>query len=214
MITIALDKLSKEDQDFVKQAQANQIPYITGGKQVYETTPPKKEVEYTVTKPTYETKNEKELSLDDGTMAGKQSIAGGGHAVQFEVEGDSNYVTSVRLHGSRYGEPRAPKEDFNVWICDEQFKPIATFHFPYGSFARAAPVWKTFKVKPTKVPSKFIVCFGFNPHQTKGVYVSYDAEGSGNSSIGVPGSSEPEPFEKGDWMIRCNVENRSEKSEK
>ena len=130
-------------------------------------------------------------------MASKSSIAGGGHAVRFEVDGDSYYVTSVSLHGSRYGEPRPPKEDFNVWICDEQFKPIATFHFPYSSFARAAPAWKSFKVRPTKVPQKFIVCFGFNPHQTKGVYVSYDAEGSGNSLIGVPGKATNRAFRQG-----------------
>ena len=44
-----------------------------------------------------------ELSHDNGTMANKRSIAGGGHAVKFKVEGDSNYVTSASLHGSRTG---------------------------------------------------------------------------------------------------------------
>jgi beta-lactamase regulating signal transducer with metallopeptidase domain len=184
-ITLPLDKLSKEDQDFVaKQAETKKSSADVANDKT------------------------KELSHDDGKMASKSSIAGGGHAVRFEVDSDSYYVTSVSLHGSRYGTPRPPEENFNVWICDENFKPIATFHFPYGSYARAAPAWKSFKVKPTKVPQKFIVCFGFNPQQTKGVFVSYDAEGSGNSLVGVPGQSEPSPFEKGDWLIRCKVEKR------
>ena len=58
------------------------------------------------------------------------------------------------------------------------------------------------------MPPKFIVCFGFNPHQTKGVYVSDDAKNSENSLIGVPGKGEPRAFAQGDWMIRCKVENR------
>ncbi len=146
-----------------------------------------------------------ELSQDNGTMAGKLSINGGGHAVKFKVDGDSWKVTSVSLHGSRYGEVRPPKEDFKVWICDAQFKPIATFHFPYSSYTRSDPVWKTFRIRPTRVPKDFIVCFGFNPEQTKGVYVSYDSKASETSMIGVPGEGEPKPFTKGNWMIRCKI---------
>jgi SLA1 homology domain 1, SHD1/PEGA domain len=183
-VAVPLDRLSKEDQDFVAQQTGAAPEGAKPGKA-------------------------QELSHDDGKMAGKMSMAGGGHAVRFQVEGDSSYVTSVSLHGSRYGEARPPKEDFNVWICDEKFVPIATFHFPYSSYARGEPVWKSFRIRPTRVPSKFIVCFGFNPHQTKGVYVSYDAEGSGDSLIGVPGKLAPKPFAKGDWLIRCKVENRS-----
>ncbi len=146
-----------------------------------------------------------ELSHDNGTMAGKLSINGGGHAVKFKVDGDSWKVTSVSLHGSRYGEVRPPKEDFKVWICDAQFKPIATFHFPYSSYTRSDPVWKTFRIRPTRVPKDFIVCFGFNPEQTKGVYVSHDNKASETSMIGVPGEGEPKPFTKGNWMIRCKI---------
>ena len=83
----------------------------------------------------------------------KSSIAGGGHAVKFKVDGDSWYVTSVSLHGSRYGEARPPKENFKVWICDAQFKPIATFEFPYSSYTRGNPGWKSFRIRPTRVPA-------------------------------------------------------------
>ncbi len=147
-------------------------------------------------------------------MASKSSIAGGGHAVKFKVDGDSWYVTSVSLHGSRYGEPRPPKENFKVWICDAQFKPIATFSFPYSSFTRADPVWKSFRIRATRVPEDFIVCFGFNPQATKGVYVSYDGQKSETSMVGVPEESEPKPFAKGNWLIRCKVEKRAENGAK
>lgn len=147
-----------------------------------------------------------ELLHDNGKLGGKLSIAGGGHAVKFKVDGDSWKVTSVSLHGSRYGMPQPPKEKFKVWICDAQFKPIATFEFPYGSYTRSDPVWKSFRVRPTAVPEDFIVCFGFNPEATKGVYVSHDGEPSETSLIGVPGNGEPKLFAKGNWMIRCKVE--------
>jgi len=149
----------------------------------------------------------REVAHDDGAMAGKRSIAGGGHAVRFEAPGDGWCVTAVKLHGSRYGYPQAPKEDFHVWICDKEFKPIADFPFPYSTFARGEAKWVTLKVKPTKVPAKFIVCFGFNPEQTKGVFASYDAEGTGNSLVGLPGSHAT-PFRNGDWLIRAKIEQR------
>jgi hypothetical protein len=145
-------------------------------------------------------------------MAGQSSLAGRGHAVQFNVDGDSWYVTSVSLHGSRYGEPRPPKEDFNVWICDAQFTPIATFHFPYSSYTRLNPAWKSFRIRPTRVPRQFIVCFGFNPHQTKGILVSYDNQSGKTSTVGLPDKGQPAPFAKGNWLIRCKVENRAEVS--
>ncbi len=182
---VPLDRLSKEDRDFVAE-QADAKPSAA--------TPDANKVQ--------------ELSHDNGKMAGKSSINGGGHAVRFKVDGDSSCVTSVSLHGSRYGEARPPKESFQIWICDVNFKPIATFRFPYSSYTRENPAWKTFRIRPTRVPPEFIVCFGFNPHQTKGVYVSFDDRPSETSSIGVPGENPPQPFAKGNWMIRCKVEKR------
>lgn len=183
-VSLPIDRLSDEDQKFLAR-QGKEAP-AAGGKG-----------------------ETRELSHDDGSMASKASFGGGGHAVKFAVDGDSWYVTSVSLHGSRYGEARPPRENFTVWICGEDFKPIATFQFPYSSYTRGAPAWKAFRIRPTHVPAKFIVCFGFNAQATKGVFVSYDAQGSGNSLMGVPGSLEPRPFAKGDWLIRCKVEKRS-----
>ena len=194
-VSVTLDQLSKEDQDYVAEQTAAKSRAATPGTAA------------TATPTAHEAH---ELSHDNGTMSGKNSIAGGGHAVKFKVEGDSNYVTSVSLHGSRYGMPQPPREDFHVWICDSNFKPIATFKFRYSSFTRSDPDWKKFTIKPTKVPEEFIVCFGFNPQATKGVYVSHDNKPSETSMIGIPGRGSPQPFSQGNWLIRCKVEKRSE----
>lgn len=145
-----------------------------------------------------------ELAHDDGQQAGKRSFAGGGHAVRFQAPGDSFYLMSIRIYGSRYGHPRPPEEDFHVSLCDKDFKLIADFPFPYSTFKRGPPEWVSLKVQPTNVPPEFIVCVGFNPTATKGVYVGYDGKGSNNSLIGLPGEV-PRPFQEGDWMIRATL---------
>jgi len=184
-VGVPLDRLSKEDQDFVAEQANGKAPTAKPG-----------------------ARETRELSHDSGKSAGQSSIAGGGHAVKFKVDGDSHYVTSVSLYGSRYGMPQPPKENFQVWICNAAFKPIATFRFPYSSYARGNAAWKSFRIRPTRVPEEFIVCFGFNPQQTKGVYVSYDDKPSEMSMTGVPGKCELRAFAKGNWLIRCKVENR------
>jgi RNA polymerase sigma-70 factor (ECF subfamily) len=148
----------------------------------------------------------RELALDDGQMKGRRSIADGGHAVRFEApaEGEGWMLTAVRIHGSRYGYPQPPRENFKVFLCDDQFRPIAEFAFPYSKFERGNPQWVTLEVKPTKVPKTFILGVGFNPTQTKGVYLSHDGQGSGRSLVGLPGEKS-QPFSRGDWLIRARI---------
>jgi RNA polymerase sigma-70 factor (ECF subfamily) len=148
----------------------------------------------------------RELALDDGHMTGRKSIAGGGQAVRFEApaEGEGWMLTAVRIHGSRYGYPQPPREDFKIFLCDDQFRPIAEFAFPYSKFERGNAKWVSLDVKPTRVPKSFILGVGFNPTQTKGVYLSHDRQGSGRSLVGLPGE-EFRPFDQGDWLIRAKV---------
>jgi len=188
IVPIPLDRLSKEDQDFVTGQSGKASATKRGPREI------------------------RELSRDNGKAAGQASIAGVGHGVKFKVDGDSYYVTSVSLYGSRYGYPQPPRENFRVWICDTELKPIATFGFPYGSYAYGKAGWKSFRVRPTRVPREFIVCFGFNAEPHKGVRVSHDGQSSETSLIGTPGpdGGEPHPFGKGNWLIRCKVENRGE----
>ena len=145
-----------------------------------------------------------DLSHDDGTAVGKKSIAGSGHAIRFEAPGGDWYLTSLRVHGSRYGYPAPPKENFHVWLCDEDLKVIADFAMPYAKFRRAEPRWVPLRVEPTNVPARFVVCLGFNPTGTKGVYVSYDSDNSGNSLYALPGQ-EGDPAE-GDWLVRVKLQ--------
>ncbi len=154
-----------------------------------------------------------ELKYDDGKQAGKQSIAGSGHCVKFETPKEGGILKAVKIYGSRYGEYEPPEEDFYVWLCGTDFEVIREFAFPYAHFQiRGLAKWVTLAVEPTKLPQDFIVCVGFNPHQSKGIYMYYDAQASGNSFTGLPGG-ELGPFEKGDWMIRAVVAEDSERSE-
>jgi RNA polymerase sigma-70 factor (ECF subfamily) len=145
------------------------------------------------------------LIHDDGESAGKSSIAGGGHAVRFRVPDGSWFLTAVEVHGSRYGASSPPDENFHVWLCDDQMRAIADFEFPYAKFERGEPNWVKLAIDPTNVPADFIVCVGFNPAATKGVFVHYDAKGTGNSLTGLPGAK-PRAFARGDWMIRAQVD--------
>jgi len=151
----------------------------------------------------------KELAKDDGTSAGKSSVAGSGHAVRFEAPGKECYLTAVRIYGSRYGYPQPPRENASIWLCDASFKKIAEFPCPYYYFQRGQPRWVTVPVKATQVPPAFVICVGFNPTGTKGVFVHYDGSACGSSFQGLPGSK-GRPFEKGDWMIRATVQEAKE----
>jgi hypothetical protein len=167
-----------------------------------ETAPPKEKTDKPASAPV-------ELANDDGKSAGQQSIAGGGHAVRFEAPGDSYYyLTEVRIFGSRYGYPAPPPDKFHVWLCDEDFKQISDNPFPYSKFTKGTPRWVSLKIaKPVKVPKDFIICVGFNPTGTKGVFVHRDGESSGRSYVGLPGQ-DGEEYSQGDWMIRAKVEKR------
>ncbi len=150
-----------------------------------------------------------ELAKDDGASAGKQSVAGSGHAVRFEAPGKNYYLTAVRIYGSRYGHPQPPRENASIWLCDTSFKKIAEFAAPYSYFVRGDPKWVTIPIRPTRVPTEFIICVGFNPTATKGVYAHYDSGGSGSSFLALPGSK-GQPFNKGDWLIRAQLRAASE----
>jgi hypothetical protein len=149
------------------------------------------------------------LAHDDGQSAGKSSVAGSGHAVKFAAPDASWYLTAVEIYGSRYGAATPPREDFHIWLCDEKLNAIADFEVPYGKFKRGEPAWVKLEITPTQVPQEFIVCVGFNPAATKGVFLHYDAKSEGDSSTGLPGASS-RPFARGDWLIRAHVDQPKE----
>ena len=143
-----------------------------------------------------------ELKNDDGQAAGKKSFPRG-IASAFQSPDGKYFLTSIRIHGGRYGHPRAPKEDFFVSLCDRDFNPIADFSFPYSKFKRGKPKWVKLPLKPTELPDDFVICLNFNAQRTKGVYVSHDAEGK--SLVGLP-NKPAGTFSGGDWLIRPQVD--------
>ncbi len=143
-----------------------------------------------------------ELKRDDGTPAGKKSFPMG-HGVRFESPDGDHFLTSVRIHGGRYGYPQAPKEDFHVTLCDTDSKKIADFPFPYSKFKKGDAKWVSLRLKPTAVPPEFIIYVNFNPTRTKGVFVSHD--GQGKALAGRPGKPAG-TFNGGDWLIRATVD--------
>jgi hypothetical protein len=141
---------------------------------------------------------------DSDKSGGKRSIAGSGHAVRFSVQDAHLKLTGVRIYGSRYGNPQAPQKDFHIWLCDEHMQSLAKFDVPYSKFERGEPQWTHIDLKPTEVPKKYIICVGFDPTQTKGVYVHFDDKPGDGSLTGLPGA-EPKEFKEGHWMIRTTL---------
>jgi len=186
VIAVELERLSADDQEYVRSKSG-----ATGARKARTVAP-----NALTRKPT-------ELKNDDGKAAGNSSFPLG-IASAFEAPGDEEYfLTQVRIHGSRYGYPKAPKEDFHVTLCDSDFNPIADFPFAYSKFTRSDPKWVTLRVKPTEVPKKFVICLDFKPERTKGVRVSHDKEGK--SLVGLP-KKRAGGFTGGDWMVRASVD--------
>lgn len=145
------------------------------------------------------------IKPDDGTMDGKKSVAGGGHARRFHSPGGGPwYVKAISVYGARYGHPQAPKEDFDIVLCDGKMAAIAPWKKPYGAFARGDMKWVRLEVPPTRVPDEFHICLDFKPTATKGVYVGYDNSTHGNSQVATPGKSGSD-LSDGDWMIRLEL---------
>jgi RNA polymerase sigma-70 factor (ECF subfamily) len=147
------------------------------------------------------------LAYGDDTPDGKKSFGGSGEMIRFELPEGVTKIKGIRIHGSRYGLPQAPKEDFEITFLNE--KRDETLHVeaaPYRLFNRGKEQWVRVAFKnEIELPRKFWVCLNFNAAQTKGVYVSYDTSTKGEySRVGLPGLKE-EPKEtdfKGDWMVQ------------
>jgi hypothetical protein len=159
------------------------------------------------------------LKNDDDTPDGKKSTAGGGHLRRFTTPDDAkapadadkntptdDYLTAVHIHAGRYGPPQAPPTQFDVTLCDEQNRIIATFKFPYSAAPRAAPQWVRLQLPtPTRLPKDFIIALNFRPTASSGVFMSYDTSTSGSSQSGLPGKKAI-PLKEYDWLIRAEVD--------
>jgi beta-lactamase regulating signal transducer with metallopeptidase domain len=147
------------------------------------------------------------LSYGDGKADGKKSYGGNGHMIRFELPEGVTHVRGLRIHGSRYGLPQAPDEDFEItFLSDDREETLDSKSAPYRLFKRGKETWvRVLFDEEIELPQTFWVALNFHAHQTKGVYVSYDTSTKGeHSRVGLPGDEE-EPKETdfgGDWMVQ------------
>jgi hypothetical protein len=148
------------------------------------------------------------LKHDDGTQESKRSMTGAGHAVRFECpDGEKWFVKAVSIHGSRYGSPKAPNEDFKVVVANDDLSQRQEIARPYKLFERGKEDWVRVGIEPVEVEGAFHVAVFFNPTQTKGVYVGIDAGATPTHSAILlasdPGKKQSDL--EGDWMIRVHL---------
>jgi beta-lactamase regulating signal transducer with metallopeptidase domain len=147
------------------------------------------------------------LSYGDGKADGKKSYGGSGHLIRFELPEGVTKVRGIRIHASRYGVPQAPNEDAEItFLTEDREEVLDSQPAPYRLFKRGKEAWVRLMFdKEIELPQKFWIALNFNPHQTKGVYLSYDTSTKGEySRVGLPGDEE-EPKETdfgGDWMVQ------------
>jgi len=148
------------------------------------------------------------LMYGDGKPDGKKSLGGSGEMIKFSLPTGKEKVKGIKIHGSRYGYPKPPDEDFLVYILNEDMTEIVhTEKAPYKLFERGENKWVEVKFKkPVEAPATFWVALDFKAQKTKGVYVSYDTSTSGQySKLGLPGTKAEDVDFGGDWMIQVEL---------
>jgi len=145
------------------------------------------------------------LKYGDNKADGRKSIAGAGEMIRFELTVETAMAKAVRVHGSRYGYPQAPKEDFEVTILSADMKEVLhTELIPYSIFKRSKSRWTYLPFKSAvAVPQQFWIVLDFNAEAKKGVYVSYDTSTKGKySRVGTTDENARETDFAGDWMVQ------------
>ena len=145
------------------------------------------------------------LKYGDGQADGKQSLGGSGEMIRFTASKTPARVAALRIHGSRYGLPEPPDESFLIYfLTEDRLRILHTEMAPYTLFERGPEKWVEVAFeRPVELPKTFWVALDFRPHQTKGVYVSFDnSTGGRHSLVGLPGLPTSRS-RRGDWMIEA-----------
>ena len=147
------------------------------------------------------------LASDDGSAEDQRSLGGSAHGHAFATTAPEQYLRAVSVFGARYGNE--PGLEFDVVLCDADYRPIAMWAKPYSTFARGEKQWVRVELPPTRVPEKFYVVVNFHPSASNGIFVGIDRNASGASVQGLPGAV-PKPRAEGDWMIRAELDRKKE----
>jgi hypothetical protein len=145
------------------------------------------------------------LKYCDDQPDGMKSLGGSGELIRFEAPRDGQTVAGIRIHGSRYGLPQPPEEDFLIFFLSaDESEIIAARMAPYSLFSRGDNESVEVKFQqPVAVPHTFWIALDFRAHQRKGVYVSFDTSTEGkHSRVGLPGVKSKEVDFGGDWMVQ------------
>jgi len=146
------------------------------------------------------------LSYDDGKSDGSRSIAGATQTMVFDKPAGDWSLVQVWLHGSRYGYPAPPSENFDIYVCDAQMNVLKEYQRAYSTFGRGDAKWVVMPLEPVLLTDKFYVLFHFHAEQTKGVFVHYDTSvAESHSWVGAWGGETKPMREKSDWMIRAVI---------
>ncbi|MBN1346626.1 MAG: hypothetical protein JXQ73_28305 [Phycisphaerae bacterium] len=147
------------------------------------------------------------LSSVGDKAGGKRSLACSGHAVRFDAPEGARFVEAVDIFADRYGHPKAPKEDFHVYILNEKMQVLADATLPYSTIERAGKLrWYTLRTPSIEVPGTFYVALSFDPHRTKGIFLGYDKNVKETRSlIGLPEGGFKPVEECYEWMVRARV---------
>ena len=148
------------------------------------------------------------ISYGDGKADGKKSFGGNGEMIRFELPEGVTKVRGIKIHGSRYGLPKAPDEDFEITFLNDNLDeilltetaPLSTLQTRSRNCGSAS-----ISTSPSNSPKLSGSRLNFNAQQTNGVYVSYDTSTKGeHSRVGLAGSEEaPTPTDfNGDWMVQ------------
>jgi len=147
-----------------------------------------------------------EVTRGDGNPDGKNSLGGSGEMLRAGMPPGASKLTSLKIHGSRYGQPQPPEESFLIYFLSDDLKRILhTEMAPYSLFERGPEEWVKVNFDPpiAGLPKAFWIVLDFRATQTKGVYVSYDTSTQGEfSRVGLPGTASSQVKFGGDWMIR------------
>ncbi len=147
-----------------------------------------------------------DASLGDGKPDGKRSLGGSGEMIELKMPAGASKVLGVKIHGSRYGLPQAPKESFLIYFLNgDRTRILHTEMAPYSLFKRGAEEWVEAKFESpiASLTKSFWIVLDFRAAETKGVYVSFDTTTGGKfSRIGLPGMPSKAVNFGGDWMIQ------------
>jgi hypothetical protein len=149
------------------------------------------------------------LALDDGTSDGKYSTEVSAHGRKFSVASPGEwYLRAIYVYAERYGDVEPPNKKLDIALCDSEMRPIAVWQKPYAAFPKREMEWVRLEVPPTKVPNVFYLALHLRPSVFDRIYVAMDNSTKGDSVGSRPGEP-PEAFDKGDWMIRVELDRPS-----